>query len=111
MPKLIPKPPSKKMRFKLNIIVLGFLTLVFLILSVRTVYIACFAEIDGVKYGVKARNRQMSAVPIKANRGTIYDRNMIPIAQSATVWIATISPNQFKSEEQKKRLHKIYVTF
>ena len=104
MPKLIPKPPSKKMRFKLNIIVLGFLTLVFLILSVRTVYIACFAEIDGVKYGVKARNRQMSAVPIKANRGTIYDRNMIPIAQSATVWIATISPNQFKSEKKKKKV-------
>lgn len=98
------KLPDKKMRFKLNIIVLGFLTLVFFILSIRTIYIACFAKIDGIKYGVKARNRQMSSNTIRANRGTIYDRNMVPLAQSATVWIATISPNQFKSEEQKNKV-------
>lgn len=98
------KLPDKKMKFKLSVVVLGFLTLVFFILCIRTIYIACFAEIDGIKYGVKARNRQMSAVPIRANRGTIYDRNMVPLAQSATVWIATISPNQFKSEEQKEKV-------
>ena len=97
------KMPNRKMKFKLNIVVLGLLALAFLILAIRTIFVACFAEYEGVKYGVKARNRQMSANVIRANRGTIYDRNMVPFAQSATVFIVTISPNQFKSDEQKEQ--------
>ena len=94
--------PNRKMKFKLNVVVLGFLALCFLVLTFRTIYIACFAKMDGVKYGIKARSRQMSSNVIRANRGTIYDKNMVPLAQSATVWVVTISPNQFKSDEQKK---------
>ena len=97
------KMPNRKMKFKLNVVVLGFLSVGFLILIIRIIFIAFFASIDGVKYGAKARNSQMSATTIRANRGTIYDRNMVPLAQSATVWIITISPNQFKSEEQKRQ--------
>lgn len=100
------KMPNRKMKFKLNIVVLGLLALAFLVLAIRTIFIACFAEYEGVKYGVKARNRQMSANVIRANRGTIYDRNMVPFAQSATVFIVTISPNQFKSDEQKEQTFK-----
>lgn len=98
--------PNRKMKFKLNIIVLGFLALGFFVLTFRTIYIACFAKMDGIKYGVKARSRQMSSNVIRANRGTIYDKNMVPLAQSATVWVITISPNQFKSDEQKKKVFK-----
>ena len=86
--------------------VLGLLTLAFLILIIRTIFIACFAEYEGVKYGIKAKNRQMSSNVIRAKRGTIYDRNMVPFAQSATVYIVTISPNQFKSDEQKEKTFK-----
>ena len=100
------KMPNRKMKFKLNVVVLGFLSIGFLILIIRIIYIAFFANVDGVKYGVKAKNSQMSATTIRANRGTIYDRNMVPLAQSATVWIITISPNQFKSEEQKLNVAK-----
>ena len=100
------KMPNRKMKFKLNVVVLGFLAIGALILTIRIIFIAFFASIDGVKYGVKARNSQMSATTIRANRGTIYDKNMVPLAQSATVWIITISPNQFKSEEQKSKVAK-----
>ena len=65
------KIPNRKMKFKLNIVVLGFLALCFLIVAIRTVFIACFGKIDGVKYGIKAKNRQMSTNTIRANRGTI----------------------------------------
>lgn len=100
------KAPSKKMKFKLNIVVLGFLSLGFLTLIGRVIYIACFAEQDGVKYGVKAYNQQQSADTINANRGTIYDRNMNVLAQSATVWTVSVDPNQIKSDENKEKIAK-----
>ena len=105
------KIPNRKMKFKLNIVVLGFLALCFLIVAIRTVFIACFGKIDGVKYGIKAKNRRMSTNTIRANRGTIYDRNMIPLAQSATVFIVTISPNQFKSKDQKEKVFSYLCDF
>lgn len=97
----MPKAPSKKMKFKLNIIVLGILAIGFLFLIGRIVYIACFAEVDGVKYGVKAYNQQLGTDVIHANRGTIYDRNMTPLAQSATVWTVSVAPNQIESDEDR----------
>lgn len=102
----MPKAPTKKMRFKLNIIVLGFLAFAFLVIVGRIIYIACFAEVDGVKYGVKAYNQQMGADVVNANRGTIYDRNMKPLAQSATVWTVSVAPNQIENEEQREKIAK-----
>lgn len=98
------KAPTKKMRFKLNIVVLGLLAAGFLLLIGRVVYIACFAEVDGVKYGVKAYNQQLTADTVHANRGTIYDRNMNVLAQSATVWTVSLAPNQITSDEQAEKI-------
>ena len=96
--------PSKKMKFKLNIVVLGFLVLGFFVLVGRIIYISCFAEVDGVKYGVKAYNQQLAADCVAANRGTIYDRNMVPLAQSATVWTVSLAPNQIKSSDDSEKI-------
>lgn len=96
--------PSKKMKFKLNIVVLGFLIVGFFILVGRIIYISCFAEVDGIKYGVKAYNQQLSADSVAANRGTIYDRNMVPLAQSATVWTVSLAPNQIKSSDDSEKI-------
>lgn len=100
------KAPSKKMKFKLNVVVLGFITLFFAVLIGRVVYIACFAEVDGVKYGVKAYNQQLSADTVNANRGTIYDRNMNVLAQSATVWTVSLAPNQITDDSDKEKIAK-----
>lgn len=102
----MPATPTKKMRFKLNIIVLGFLALAFLFIVGRIIYIACFAEVDGVKYGVKAYNQQLGSDVVNANRGTIYDRNMVPLAQSATVWTVSVAPNQIDSDEKRELIAK-----
>lgn len=98
------KIPTKKMKFRLNIVVLGLLAACFLILIGRIVYIACFAEVDGVKYGVKAYNQQLGVDTISANRGTIYDCNMNVLAKSATVWTVSVAPNQIDSEEQRAEI-------
>lgn len=104
--------PSQKMKFKLKIVVGGFVTLCFLILAVRIVYVACFAQINGMKYSEKAYSHQLSSEKIKANRGTIYDRNMVPLAQSATVWTVSVSPNEIKNESEidkvATKLHEIF---
>lgn len=98
------KSPTKKMKFRLNIVVLGILAVGFLILVGRIVYIACFAEVDGVKYGVKAYNQQLGVDTISANRGTIYDCNMNVLAKSATVWTVSVAPNQIQTEEQREEI-------
>ncbi len=104
--------PSQKMKFKLKFIVGGFITLSFLILAFRIVYIACFAKYNGTLYSDKAYNQQLSSEKIKANRGTIYDRNMVPLAQSATVWTVSLSPNEIKSDNEKQKIiqicHKLF---
>ena len=96
--------PTRKMKFKLNIVVLGLLTLVFTILMGRILYISCFAQVGGVKYGVKAYNQQLGADTINANRGTIYDRNMNALARSATVWTVSVAPNQIDSDEKREKI-------
>lgn len=104
--------PSQKMKFKLKIVVGGFITLCFLILAIRIIYISCFAQINGMKYSEKAYSQQLSSEKIKANRGTIYDRNMVPLAQSATVWTVSVAPNEIKNESEIEKiaikLHEVF---
>ncbi len=106
------KVPDQKLKFKLNVIVGGFIALSFLVLTFRIIYITCFAKINGIKYSDKAYNQQLRAEKIKASRGTIYDRNMIPIAQNATVWTVSVAPNEIKNENERKKivdkLHSIF---
>lgn len=100
------KIPSKSMKFRLNLVVFGLILVAFLGLIVRIVYISCFAEVDGVKYGVKAYNQQLGADTIAANRGTIYDRNMNVLAQSATVWTVSVAPNLITEESDRELIAK-----
>lgn len=43
----------------------------------------------------------MADTKINAKRGTIYDRNMKPLAQSATVWNVVLEPAYINTEEKK----------
>ncbi len=41
----------------------------------------------------RASNQQLANIPIKAERGVIYDTNMKPMAQSAAAWTVVAAPN------------------
>ncbi len=57
---------------------------------------------DGEYYQKLAAKQQMRVTTISPERGTIYDRNMKVLAQSATVWTVSISPVDIKSEEERE---------
>lgn len=58
--------------------------------------------IDGAKLQKMAIDQQLKDTKISAQRGTIYDRNMKPLAQSATVWTVVLEPAYLKDDSERK---------
>lgn len=48
--------------------------------------------VEGASLEMKAVDQQLKNTPLNAQRGTIYDCNMKPLAQSATVWKVVLEP-------------------
>ncbi len=71
-------------------------------------FITCFAVLVGRlfvlqiikfdEYRLKAEDNIQSKTPLKAERGKIYDRNMVEIATNVTSWRVFISPRDIKDE-------------
>lgn len=81
--------PTLKMKKRLRYVVVIAILLAFIVL------IGSLVRISVVQYDFyigKANNQQLRPEKITASRGSIYDRNMQVLAQSATVWDVTISP-------------------
>src|SRR5690606_26750118 len=62
---------------------------------------ASIALIHGEEYQKRAIQQQLRDTEISPERGTIYDRNMKPLAQSASVWTIVIAPANIKNDEQR----------
>lgn len=85
---------KKKMAFVLAFVfVAGFVVLIGRLIKLQF--------IDGAYYQKKALSQQLSVTKITANRGTIYDRNLKPLAQSATVWDIFVSPSYIKGDKKE----------
>ncbi len=96
------KGPTLKIKNRLNRVVIFFILLGFLTLIVRLFYISV---IQNDFYQSKANANQMRDITVNGKRGTIYDRNMKVVAESATVWTCFISPkdlNAISSEEKRE---------
>lgn len=101
------KLPTIQMKKRLNYVVIVAFMLAFAILLTNIVRITVFQH---EYYSQKASQQQLRPSTIPANRGTIYDRNMQVIAQSATVWDVILSPVDIKGNltdeskiEQRRR--------
>lgn len=78
-------------------IMLLLITLVFIIIIFRVFYIQVF---DYKKLNNYASNLWSRNLPIKADRGLIYDRNGIVLADNVTTTSLVVIPNQIKNKEE-----------
>ncbi len=53
-------------------------------------------------YSALAAKQRRSDTVINALRGTVYDKNMKPLAQSASVWLVYVNPSQIKTDETRE---------
>ena len=95
--------PSKQLVQRATIImvvtcILGFGAGVFGLINAQLVH--------GEEYRQKAEQQQLSDKVINAERGTIFDRNMNIISQSANVWKVYMNPSKIKTEEQRVHICK-----
>ena len=62
--------------------------------------------VKGEQLQQMAIDQQLKDTTISAQRGTIFDRNMKPLAQSATVWTVVLEPAYLSSDEAKEKVAK-----
>ena len=77
-------------------------------------FITCFAVLIGrlfvlqvvkfEEYRQKAEDNIQSKTPLKAERGKIYDRNMVELATDVTSWRVFISPRDIKNDETAEKI-------
>ncbi len=83
-----------------SLVIMGFL--VFFCFAILIIRLISLQFIEGEFLQKMASEQQMNDTKISAQRGTIYDRNMKPLAQSATVWTVVLEPAYIDSEEKKE---------
>lgn len=83
------------MKAKMIIMLVFFLAAGFTVLIFR---LAKLQLIEGSFYAAKELKQQLSTTVISASRGTIYDRNMVALAESATVYDVVVSPKDIKTD-------------
>lgn len=92
------KTTTNRMKHRINMVLAVMILLGFGTLVVRLYFLQV---VEGEFYQKKAIEQQMRSTTISAQRGTIYDRNMKTLAQSATVFTVFISPAEITTEESR----------
>ena len=78
-------------------LVLSAMIVLLIALAVRLFYLQIFKSDE---YRSKAFDQYTTEINISPKRGTIYDRNMTPLAVSATVETVFISPYEIEAEQE-----------
>ena len=89
------------MRKRIMVILMAVFGVSFLVIAVRLVKLQVF---DHQFYAERALKQQMSESTISPARGNIYDRNMVPLAESASVWDVIASPKYITSDTQRQNI-------
>lgn len=84
---------------------------IFVFFSILIVRLIKLQIVNGPYLFKMATSQQLSSTKLSPKRGTIFDRNMVPLAQSANVWNVVLEPNYIKDDETRelicKGLHEI----
>ena len=81
-------------RMKITLFIIFF---IFIVIILRVFYIQV---IDYKKLNKKASDLWSRNLPIKADRGLIYDRNGVVLADNATTTSLVVIPNQIKDKKE-----------
>ena len=75
--------------------------ILFLFFGVLVIQLFNIQIINHDYYEQQAINQQTAVITVNADRGTIYDRNGIVLAESATAYKVYIVPNRIAEEEKE----------
>lgn len=78
--------------------------LVFLGFPILALRLVNLQMIQGAHLQKMASDQQLTDTKLNSKRGTIYDRNMNPLAQSASVWTVVMEPSYIDSEEKREKI-------
>ena len=88
-----------RMRRRSVIVLFALVFLGFPMLAIRLINLQMF---QGEYLQNMASKQQLRDTKVNPRRGTIYDRNMKPLAQSATVWTVVLEPSYIDSDEKRE---------
>lgn len=87
--------PSKKMKFRVRVIMTAIFVLLFGVVIVNFFRISV---LDNKKYQAMANDQHFGSITLSANRGSIYDAKGTLLAKSATVYKVFIDPKRFAED-------------
>lgn len=87
-------------RMRRRILLVAIVT-IFVFFAVLIIRLVSLQIISGPELFRMANLQQLLSTKISPKRGAIYDRNMVPIAQSCTVWNVVLEPNYIKNDETR----------
>ena len=98
-PTVTTRTPTKQMRLRALIAAVVTVGLLSSAVVVRLGWLQIAQSDDWLK---RAVSQQLSDTVVTARRGTIYDANMEPLAESADVWKIIMSPKDLSAVKWKK---------
>lgn len=81
-------------------------TLIVLILVLNLGTVGAIMIFKGEEYREIAADRQLTDTLIKPVRGTVYDRNMTPLATSTEAWILSVNPSEIRRKFRENQQFK-----
>lgn len=87
---------NKRLFGRLKVLIV-FFVICFSVLTVRLFYLQVVRYDE---YRQKSDDNIISKTPLKAERGVIYDRNMVPLAVNVTSWRVFVTPRDLKSDDE-----------
>ena len=100
-PDVTTKAPTRQM-WRRSVVVL--VVLVGFCFSAIVGRLAVLQIVQTDEWQQRAVSQQLSDSIISPKRGTIYDTNMNPLAQSATVWTVIMSPKDIPDDETRTKI-------
>lgn len=105
---MIIRRPDKKLKVNSRLMLIILAAVVLVADFGGIIRVAC---VHGSEYREQAESQQMSDTVVEAPRGTVYDRNMNVLAQSASAWVLCATPKNIKKTETAQAIARYLSEF